>query len=57
MKIRNVSPMGDKYLPALGVEVAAGAVVDVEDDGLAQSLCEQESEWQAVGKAKSKESD
>lgn len=32
MKIRNVSPLGDLTIPALGRDVAAGEVVDAPDE-------------------------
>lgn len=50
MKVKNVSALGDLAVPALGLTVAAGAVVDVSDEA-AQSLLEQPDNW-APGDAK-----
>lgn len=44
MDIRNISPLGDLVVPALGIEVAAGAVVSVKDDDAAL-LLEQTDNW------------
>jgi hypothetical protein len=48
MKIRNISPMGDLFVPDLGREVAAGEIVDVTGSALAKSLLEQSDNWAAV---------
>ena len=43
-KVKNTSPHGDLFLPALGIEVAFGETIDVADD-LAASLLEQSFHW------------
>lgn len=43
-KIKNVSPIGDLFVPALGIDVALGETVDVPDE-LAASLLEQPANW------------
>jgi len=45
-KIKNVSPFGDLYLPALDLNVKAGEVIDVPDE-LAANLLEQPFNWSA----------
>ena len=45
--IKNVSPLGDLYVPLLGKEVAAGETVDVSDESLDSFICQVEN-WQAV---------
>lgn len=45
-KIKNVSPFGDLYVPALGFEIKFGETVDVPDE-IASSLLEQPFNWQA----------
>lgn len=53
MQVRNVSPLGDLYVPALGREVKADELVDVEDE-IGERLCEQSSNWAAVAPATGK---
>jgi hypothetical protein len=43
--IKNISPLGDLVVPALGLEVAAGAVITVKDDEIAAGLLEQTDVW------------
>lgn len=51
MKVKNVSPLGDLVVPALGITVAAGQTADVPE-AAALSLLEQPANWQpADGKA------
>ena len=47
MDIRNVSPLGALYVPALNLTVGAGEVVTVRD-ALGSDLCDQPDNWQAV---------
>lgn len=49
-KIKNVSPLGDLIVPSLGLEVKAGAIVDVAEDAAA-SLLAQPDNWAAADKA------
>ena len=49
-KIKNVSPLGDLYIPALNATVNAGATLDVADD-FAPSLLAQPDNWQAADQA------
>lgn len=49
-KVKNVSPLGDLIVPSLGIEVKAGATVDVDDDAAA-SLLAQPQNWAAADKA------
>ena len=42
--IKNVSPLGDLFVPSLGLEVAFGETVDVPDDAAA-SLLDQPFNW------------
>jgi hypothetical protein len=49
-KIKNVSPLGDLIIPALGIEIKAGASADVSDEAAA-SLLEQSENWAAADKA------
>ncbi len=49
-KIKNISPLGDLYIPSLGLEVKAGATVDVADDA-AELLLAQTDNWTAADKA------
>lgn len=49
-KIKNISPLGDLDVPALGLTVKAGATVDVADDAAA-SLLEQKNNWAPADKA------
>jgi hypothetical protein len=50
-KIKNVSPLGDMFIPALGVEIKAGATFDVSNNDLAASLLAQSDNWTAADKA------
>jgi hypothetical protein len=43
-KIKNVSPLGDLYVPAIGIEIAFGETTEVPDE-LAASLLEQPANW------------
>jgi len=54
VRIKNVSPLGDLDVPALRRIVAAGEVVDVDDDDLAANLLDQPANW-APAPAKGKE--
>ena len=54
-KIKNVSPLGDLVIPALGLTVNAGETVDVAEDAAA-SLLEQTSNWIAADQAAAKSS-
>lgn len=47
MKIRNVSSLGDLYVPALDRVVPADEVIEVGDDAGA-NMVEQPENWQAV---------
>ena len=49
-KIKNVSALGDLVVPSLGIEVKAGATVDVTDEAAA-SLLAQPDNWAAADKA------
>lgn len=49
-KVKNVSELGDLIVPALGLEVKAGAIVEVDDEAAA-SLLAQPSNWAAADKA------
>ena len=42
--IKNVSPLGDLEIPALGIIVLAGATADVSDEA-AESLLQQGDNW------------
>lgn len=56
MKVKNVSPLGDLVVPALGLTVLAGAVADVsEADGAA--LLEQPENWAPADGKPGKKSD
>jgi hypothetical protein len=56
-KFKNVSPLGDLYVPALGQEVAFGDCVDVVDEKVASSMRDQAGVWQEVsGDSKSTKS-
>ena len=52
MQFKNVSPLGDLFLPALGREVKFGEVFEVPAD-VAEGFTAQPSNWQSV---KAKES-
>jgi hypothetical protein len=45
--IKNVSPLGDLVIPALGITVLAGATATVSDEAAA-SLLEQTENWVAA---------
>jgi len=49
-KIKNVSPIGDLDVPALGLTIKAGETVDVADE-FAASLLEQPTNWAPADKA------
>ena len=49
-KIKNISPLGDLSIPSLGLDVKAGASVDVSDEAAA-SLLAQPDNWAAADKA------
>ena len=49
-KVKNISPLGDVDVPALGLSVKAGATIDVADD-VAASLLEQTTNWAPADKA------
>ena len=42
--IKNVSPLGDLEIPALGIIVLAGATADVSDEA-AENLLQQSDNW------------
>lgn len=46
-KVKNISPFGDLEVPALGIEVLAGEVVEVSDDAAA-SLLDQPFHWESA---------
>lgn len=50
-KIKNVSPLGDLDVPALGLMVKAGATIEITNDEMAASLLEQPQNWVAADKA------
>ena len=49
-KVKNISPLGDLDVPALGITVKAGAIADVADDAAAL-LLEQTDNWAPADKA------
>ena len=49
-KIKNVSPLGDLYIPALNATVNAGAILEVATEAAA-SLLEQSENWVAADQA------
>ena len=49
-KIKNISPLGDLFIPSLNLEVKAGATVDVSDEAAA-TLLAQTDNWTAADKA------
>ena len=49
-KVKNVSPLGDLFVPSLNLEVKAGATVEVSDEAAA-SLLAQSDNWAAADKA------
>lgn len=56
-KFKNISPLGDLYIPVLGQEVAFGEAVEVGDEEIASSMRDQAGVWQEVsGDSKSTKS-
>jgi hypothetical protein len=56
-KFKNISSLGDLYVPALVQEVAYGEVIDVADEEIASSMRDQVGVWQEVsGESKSTKS-
>jgi hypothetical protein len=56
-KFKNISPLGDLYVPALSQEVAFGEAVEVADEEIASSMRDQAGVWQEVsGDSKSTKS-
>ena len=53
MKVKNVHPYGDQYVPAAGVRVAAGEVADLPDD-VALALLVMPECWEPGDKAAAK---
>lgn len=51
MKIRNVSPLGDLFLPAIGRDVASDEVFEVTPE-IGASLLEQPANWAPVKETK-----
>lgn len=51
MKVRNVSPLGDLEVPAIGRVVASGEAIEVPDP-LGASLLEQPANWAPVKETK-----
>ena len=49
-KVKNISSVGDLDVPSLGIQVKAGATVDVSDEA-AKSLLDQPANWQAADSA------
>lgn len=49
-KIKNISPLGDLFIPSLGLEVKEGATVDVSDEAAANLLAQTDN-WTAADKA------
>jgi len=49
-KVKNISPLGDVDVPALGLSVKAGATIEVSDEAAA-SLLEQTINWAPADKA------
>lgn len=49
-KVKNVSPLGDVDVPALGLSVKAGAIIDVNEE-VAKALLEQPTNWMPADKA------
>lgn len=47
-RFRNVSPLGDLDVPALGLTIPAGDVVDVKDPEISASFADQAGTWEAV---------
>ncbi len=54
MKVKYIGPYADGvYVPAIDAECKPGETIDVTDE-LGASLCEQDTNWQAVPAAKPK---
>jgi hypothetical protein len=49
-KIKNISPLGELYVPSLNLTVRAGETAEVSAEAAA-SLLEQTSNWAAADKA------
>ena len=49
VKIRNISPLGELYVPALEITIAPGEIAEVSDEAAA-SLLEQTENWAPVAK-------
>lgn len=49
-KIKNVSALGDLFIPSLNLDVKAGATVEVSDEAAASLLAQTEN-WAAADKA------
>ena len=49
-KIKNVSPLGGLFVPAFGLEVKAGEIIEVSDE-VAVALLDQPTNWVAADKA------
>ena len=49
-KVKNISPLGDVDVPALGLSVKAGETVEVAED-VAASLLEQTDNWAPADRA------
>jgi hypothetical protein len=49
-KIKNISPLGDLFIPSLGLEIKAGSTADVSDDAAALLLAQTEN-WAAADRA------
>jgi len=51
-KIKNISPLGELYVPSLNLTVKAGGIAEVSAEAAA-SLLEQTDNWVAADKAAS----
>ncbi len=49
--VRNVSPLGKLYVPALGVEVEPGVDTEIDDVDVARSLLAQAGVWEPANAA------
>jgi hypothetical protein len=47
-RFRNVSPLGDLDVPALGLTIPAGDIVDVKDPEISASFADQAGTWEPV---------
>lgn len=45
--LKNISPIGTMFIPALGITVELGQTFKVEDDAIADSLLEQSESFEA----------